>query len=285
MSEAQDIRVWARERGIDIGDRGRIPASLREDYEAERDGQVTTGPDGDLQLAGMPTPISLNGTPPDSDVPGPGPQPPPGGERASSPAPGPGPAERPPQQPPGGRRRGLLGDRKPKPPGGPRPVHKRVSIENIVSSGWALGAMALARQPTALPVARVLDWQAPVAGVIVEDVAKGTLLDRVLQPLARGGEKAEKAMALAGPPLLVGIITANPSWAPALRPLLKMSMMSWFQLASPAMDKVQKRAAKFNEEFAGVDLDAMIDSLWAGVPEAGPPSPAEEEAIRRARGE
>ena len=130
-------------------------------------------------------------------------------------------------------------------------MHKRVSIENIVSSGWALGAMALARQPTALPVARVLDWQAPVAGVIVEDVAKGTLLDRVLQPLARGGEKAEKAMALAGPPLLVGIITANPSWAPALRPLLKMSMMSWFQLASPAMDKVQKRAAKFNEESPG----------------------------------
>ena len=60
------------ERGIDIGDRGRIPASLREDYEAERDGQVTTGPDGDLQLAGMPTPISLNGTPPDSRRPGAG---------------------------------------------------------------------------------------------------------------------------------------------------------------------------------------------------------------------
>ena len=130
-------------------------------------------------------------------------------------------------------------------------MHKRVSIENVVSSGWAIGAMALARQPQALPVARILDMQAPVAGVIVEDLARGTLLDKVLQPLARGGEKAEKAMALAGPPLLVGMITANPSWAPALRPLLKMAMMSWLQLASPAMDKVQKRQAKFSEEFAG----------------------------------
>lgn len=31
-SEAAKIRVWAREKGIDVSERGRIPASIREQY-------------------------------------------------------------------------------------------------------------------------------------------------------------------------------------------------------------------------------------------------------------
>jgi hypothetical protein len=145
--------------------------------------------------------------------------------------------------------------------------------------------MALARRPEAIPVARVMDMQAPVAGLIGEELLKGTIVDRLLQPLARGGAKAEMAVALVAPPLLVGIMTAQPGTFPVLRPMLKMSMMTWMEVAEPQMRKVQKRAETWSEKFGDVDLDAMIDALWAGLPEPGPVSDMEEEHIRKAKGD
>jgi hypothetical protein len=144
--------------------------------------------------------------------------------------------------------------------------------------------MALARSPQALPVARILDLQAPVAGIIVDDMARGTIADKILQPLARMGEKGEKLFALAGPPMLVGMMTAQPQLFPVLKPMLKMSMMSWMQISKPAMEKVQKRMETFAEDFGDIDLDAMIDGLWLDGP-VGAPSEQEEANIRKARGE
>ena len=281
MSDVQDIRAWARENGWDVGTKGRLAQEIHDAYAQQANGQPQVSGDGEDD--GPVIPLSLDAPPP--AAPGAA-----GGPAAPPQPPGAGAAptlngERPPKPPPGQRRRKLADRVKRARDNGPRPGHKRVSIENLVSSGWAMGAMALARSPRALPVARVLDMQAPVAGIIVEDMAKGTLVDKLLQPLARGGEKAEKAFALAGPPLLVGLMNANPQLFPVLKPMLKMSLMSWMQIAGPAMAKVQKRQEQFSEEFAGIDLDAIIDGLWVGIPDAGPLSPDEEDAIRRARGD
>jgi Lsr2 len=260
MSEMQDIRVWAREHGYQVADRGRLPGEVVEAYGTRNED------DGSGDEPMLMQPATGNGS-------------------AAEPVPGP--VERPPVEPP--RPRAGLFARKPQPPGkpkgAPRPRHNRVSIENILSTGWGIGAMALARRPEAIPVARVMDMQAPVAGLIGEELLKGTLLDRLLQPLARGGAKAEMAVALIGPPLIVGIMTAQPGTFPVLRPMLKMSMMTWMEVAEPQMRKVQKRAETWSEKFGDVDLDAMIDALWAGLPEAGPESPHEEENIRKAKGD
>lgn len=265
MSEAQDIRAWAAANGIDISDRGRIRGEVVDEYRA-RNGTAEEEPELDELELGED----------DLDVDG--------AETVSKPPPALPPvegkvAERKPKPPPR-KRRGLL-QRKPRTPKA-KAARKPVSIENLVSSGWALGAMALARSPSAIPVARIMDMQSPVAGIVVEDMTRGTVVHRILEPLARAGEKGEKAFALLGPPVLVGVMTARPEMFPVLKPLLKMSMMSWMQVAGPAMDKIQARAAKFDQDFAGVDLDAMIDSLWAGVPV---PSDQEEANIRKARGE
>ena len=159
-----------------------------------------------------------------------------------------------------------------------------MSIENIVSGGWGLAALALMRSPDSVPVGRVLQMQAPVAGILVEDVAKGTIVDKILQPFARTGEDGERALALAGPPLLVAIMTRQPELYPVLRPVLKVAMMSWLEVAEPAMKKAQKRAEKLTEQYGDIDLDAMLDAIWEPVPAAGPLSEAEEAAIRRAKG-
>jgi hypothetical protein len=151
--------------------------------------------------------------------------------------------------------------------------HRRVSIENVVSYAWGMGAYAMAQNPALLPVARVLDMQAPVAGIVVNDVARGTVIDKALQPLARAGEKGEKSMGLLGPPLLVGAITLRPDLFPVLKPVLKLSIMSWMEISEPAMKKAKARAEKFQEKFGDVDVDGMIDALFAPPPADMYPAP------------
>ena len=53
----------------------------------------------------------------------------------------------------------------------------------------------------------------------------------------------------------------------------------------PAMVKAQKRAEEFTETMGGVDLDALIEALFADVATEGVPSSQEEANIRRARGD
>lgn len=260
MSESQDIRVWAREHGYEVKDQGRIPGDVKQAYEGRSEAAAEDEP-----MVITPTPEDAAGPEPGGTVNG----------------------ERPPVATP--RSKSGLFSRQPtatKPKTGqPKPRRNRVSIENVLSTGWGIAAMALARRPEAIPVARIMDMQAPVAGIIGEDLLKGTLVDRILQPLARGGAKAEMTVALVGPPLLVGIMTAQPGTFPVLRPMLKMSMMTWLEVAEPAMRKVQKRQETWSEKFGDIDIDAMIDALWAGLPEAGPESPHEEENIRKAKGD
>ena len=250
MSDNQDIRVWAAANGWDIQSKGRLAADVKAAYEAAQNGH------GEAEPEGEPMVITMTDEAPPAEVT---------------------PAAAPDERKPEPLRKPGLFQRKPKETG---PKRRRVSIENILSSGWALGAMALARKPDAIPVARVLDMQAPVAGIIGEELLAGTLVDRILQPLARGGRKAELATALIGPPMLVGIMTARPELHPVLRPMLKMTMMSWMELSEPAFKKVQKRQEAWAERFGDVDLDAMIDLLWVDAPVV---SEQEEENIRKAR--
>ena len=256
---SQDIRAWAQEQGIELNGRGRLPKAVIAQYEAAHGGdEVDEEP-----LLIVP------------DGPEPSPEPPAEPLRPAA-------AERPPTPP---KRRSLL-DRKARPKDGKPPRRlPRVSVANLISSGWGLGAMALARNGNAIPVARVLQMQAPVAGVVVDDMVRGTAVDRLLQPLARAGERGEKAVALLGPPLITAAITARPELYPALRPMLKMSLMSWLTVSGPAMKKAQEQAARFSEDFGDVDLDGMIDALFTdvGVPVAH--SADEDAAVKRARGE
>lgn len=226
MSGSQDIRVWAKDQGLDVAPKGKIPAAVMEQWRARA------------------------GAPEDA------------GEGAGEPASFGGDSEE--TRPVHTRPRTWFGDRKKEKTG---PAPRRVSIENVVSYAWGMGAYAMAQNPALLPVARVLDMQAPVAGIVVNDVARGTVIDKALQPLARAGEKGEKSMGLLGPPLLVGAITLRPDLYPVLRPVLKLSIMSWMEISEPAMKKAKARADKFQEKFGDVDVDGMIDALFAPPPD------------------
>lgn len=151
-----------------------------------------------------------------------------------------------------------------------RPVKKatsrapkpRIAVDKLISTGWQLLAQLTA--PINTPVAKVIDMQAPVAGMILEDAVKNTAIDRILQPLARAGDGGQVAFALMGPPLIVAAITQRPQAIIVLRPVLRASLMTWIEIAGPHLEAVQKKEAEFQEKY-GQQVDAMIDYFLAGI--------------------
>ena len=166
--------------------------------------------------------------------------------------------------------------RVPRPPG----LARRVSLENLITTAWGIGGKMM--EARMLPVARIMEMQAPVAGIVVDDLARGTAVDVLLQPLARAGEKGERLFALAGPPLLVGAVCQNPALYPVVRPMLKTSMLLWLEVSEPAMRKAQKRAKQLEDKLGGADIDAMIDALFAPPPGYDPAANGQEPAAAAA---
>jgi len=128
--------------------------------------------------------------------------------------------------------------------------------------------LAQLAQPINLPVARVLDVQAPIAGLLLEDMVKNTIVDRFLQPLARIESGGEVAFALMGPPLLVAAIQAKPEMQMILVPLLKESLRTWIDVAGPKLEEVAKRDQAFQEKY-GQRIDDMIAMFFAVPDESG----------------
>jgi hypothetical protein len=246
MTDTMDIRVWARAQGLEIASKGKIPDAIRERWDArDREDGLPAAPDHDGYLdATQPEPQSE--LPPETQQPW--------WKRPRQPKPGPS-----------------------------QPAKRRVSIADVVSQAWGFGAMMLGKNSQTLPMARVLQMQAPVAGVLVNDMAKDTVVDRLLQPVARMGQSGQKAVALFGPPVLVGAIMQKPQLYPVLKPALAMSLMTWIEISEPAMRKAEKRAKEFAEKFGEIDIDGIIDALFAPPPGYTPPSEDEEQNIQRAR--
>lgn len=242
-----DIRKWAKGQGRDVTARGPLPAELVTEYEAEHQGPEP-GPED---------------FPPLPDITEPGPPPPDLTEKAPRPVVTP-------------RGRGLAGvldktSRGPQPgkdkPGRSRKAHPRVPVDKLISTGWGLLASFARPIP---PTSRLLRLQAPVAGVLLEDVVRGSVVDRVLQPLARGEESGKAMAALLGPPLLVTMISLQPSALPVLLPMLRHALLIWCEVAGPKMKLAVAREADFEDTY-GETVDDMIELILA----AAPTNPAE----------
>jgi len=87
---------------------------------------------------------------------------------------------------------------------------KRVSLDSDISDIWAFGGRRLENTPH-FATGRMLQYQAPAAGLIVDRAVAGTLPDRLFfQPLARNRDKYEDvAFLLAGPLLTFSITTTQ----------------------------------------------------------------------------
>ena len=121
---------------------------------------------------------------------------------------------------------------------------RRASTAPTISDLWT-GAGGLAiRTGRHAPLGRLMQWQAPVAGEMLDEAVKGTILDRMLlQPVAKGRGRFDALGAVFGPPLIVMAIERNPQNADMLIPMLKASIRSSLPLMVPAIKKVAAREA------------------------------------------
>jgi hypothetical protein len=237
MSDA-DIRTWLRDQGdTDVSVRGPISKADRARYELAHGFDEAAGPaDSDFD-------VSEPGEPPPDK---------------------PEPEKRPrnvavPRKLPWQRH-----DKPPKPKGAKR---KRVALDDTIATGWRF----LAGLAKPLPAtSRLLKIQAPVAGTLLEPIVKDTIVDRILQPIARTTEGAEAVAVLLGTPALVTAIQLNPAIMPFALPALRELLIRMVKLTGPAMAQALKQEREFEAEFGGT-VDDLIEMLFAGVFEGDAP--------------
>jgi hypothetical protein len=223
-----DIRAWGRERGIDVPDKGRLPAGLRADYIAAHAPDTPSDERPAIEIAPQVDP-------PKQDV------------------------------TPVGRVKELFTAGK-KPPAKGKTKHARVSTDSVISRIWQFGARVF--NPVSEPVSNVLRFQAPVAGLILDDMVKGTIIDRGLQPLARSSKAADILFAMVGTPLLVGILDKRPQTAPVVVPMLRESLRVLIDATGPKFEEIVEYETKYQEEY-GAKIEELL-RLFFGVVEDPP---------------
>lgn len=206
-------------------------------------------------------------------------------------------AETPPTRPPRARA-AASGWRppwsKPARPGRKKAKRARVPVDELISSGWR--GMARIARPVP-PLERVLKVQAPVSGLLLEEAVAGTMVDTLLQPLARVMGQGKLVAALVGPPMLVTAGTLhmqraaaegkqpNPVAMGIIHEGLRETLMVWMDVAGPKFEAALKRERDFEAKY-GTDVDEFIG--WLFSPPANPADAesvkAEDDAVRRAQG-
>jgi hypothetical protein len=173
----------------------------------------------------------------------------------------------------------LTGKPKPARPRGPKP--KRVSLVNLITDMWAgMGSVAARINP---PLGTCLMIEAPVAGLALEDVFKGTVVDTALQPVARYQDKARIVTALIVPPVCVMALEhaqTLPERERQLReamiePILDASLVT---LARVMGDRAGDMAERAEAEGPARENAAKLKAaIWSMRPPAQPEPAAEPE--------
>jgi hypothetical protein len=200
-ASSTDVRAWAREQGHDIpSSRGPLPKHIKEAYAEAHPAPVVPGV---VEESSFDPSMGVTEAdfPPDDDYPDPS------GAASSESAPKTK-GERKPRavKPPpakGGWRTRLFGPAKPT---AHKAKHARTSLSDFAEETWA--DLAFLAQPIP-PLARILDIQAPYAGVVFDDQVRGTIVDTLLQPVAQYSGMIRGLNGLVGPPVYVGLICAT----------------------------------------------------------------------------
>lgn len=93
-------------------------------------------------------------------------------------------------------------------------------------------------------VGRTLTFQAPIAASRADDMIKGTLVDRFVQPAAKLYDSGEDAFAIAGFPALVWAWQAFPDARRVLNMPMRAAVLANLEELVPAMEKAAKREAE-----------------------------------------
>ena len=166
-----------------------------------------------------------------------------------------------------------------------RPKHPRVPVTDLVAKAWEfLGDLS---EPISLPASRTFKLQAPVAGLVLEDAVRDTMVDRVLQYPARWQGRGKVLAAMAAPVLVLEIERAQGIQNPQVRALrtatlmrmLEESMMLWQEVAGDKFEEAAERMASRQRDRA--EVRKLIAEVIFAPAEAQPS--AEDQAAARAQ--
>jgi hypothetical protein len=127
-----------------------------------------------------------------------------------------------------------------------------------------------------VPVGLAIGYEAPVAAEKLDAIIAGTLLDRLLQPLARAGAAAKDVGAILALPALVALIERRPYLYEPLKPLIipvvtavALDLAELQERNKERMAQAQARAGS-----AQVDVEALLNMLFQGqAPPGNQPQP------------
>jgi hypothetical protein len=290
MATDTEIRAWLRGQGEEPTARGKLRKDLRDRFaeahgetpagDTDYDGSVTEADFGpgavdELEPGGQAEALEPESTPRSS-------KPTPRARRESA-------ATR--ARSIWSRATGAAEPTRPK-QGIPRPRAKTTGpwtpTAGIIEHVWSQLAWAARPLP---PVQKILAAQAPMVGVLLQDAAKDTFIDRaILQPAARAEDRLQAVNATLGPVLWTTAIALRgqamedpqhpgaplldesgaPVWNEATRVMvggLRFSLMSWLKIADKKADEIQQEAEQLTA--LGDEADALIAWLLA------PPDPGQ----------
>jgi hypothetical protein len=263
------IRAWAQVTGRDVAAKGRVSRELRDEYSAAHNGTPPGYPDGmtddDFGLAAADDAGDFD-DPEMSD-----PEPRPVRPKAASRTTG----------------RGLRGRLKRgtssgKPKRKPAP---RVSTAELVGSAVRIGAKLAQPIP---PLYRVVRLQSVIAGPLVDDAVRGTLIDPILQPLARMSRAGQTFSALVLPDAAIAAMAyhqvqaakagtdPNPLVMQACAETLRHGLIAMMRIGGDAF-AAQLAREREDQELYGADIDRLM--AWIMTPPADPGT--EEENIAK----
>jgi hypothetical protein len=267
-ASASDVRAWARANGIEVNDKGAISGAVSEAYRAAHNGQPEGSPDyppgmddSDFDLAEAELPDDLDDT---AEV---APRRVASPKRGSSPTTLPKLSDR--------FRRGKSAAR---PKGKAKPKRPRTSTAELIGSAWRIAAKVAQPLP---PMYRTLRLQSVIAGPLLDDAVKGTMVDPILQPLARMSQAGQTVSALVAPNLAIGAMAyhlhqtngePNPVVMQACQEMLRHGLMAMMRVGGEAFAAELAREQADEERFGG-----SIDQIMAYIL-ADAADPAEEEA-------
>ena len=265
MASDAEIRAWARGQGIEVSAKGRVGPDARDAYNAAHNGQPPPAPDYPAGMTDADFDVAEADTPDDDyladmDEAAPRPVSPKATPRTA--------AKSLTQR---FKRGSTSGKRKGK-------AQPRISTSDLIGSAWRIGAKIAQPLP---PMYRTLRLQSVIAGPLLDDAVKGTVVDPFLQPLARLTRTGETISALIAPNLAIGAMAyhlqqtegqPNPVIMQACQEMLRHGLIAMMRVGGDAF-AAQLAKDQADEERYGGDVDMIMAWILAE-----PADPATEEA-------
>ncbi len=289
MAETTDVREWLRDHqgdhGQEVPGKGRIPAHLQAVYDQAH------SPGSDGPAGNMPVDIPPGEGDYDQGVTG--------GDFITAEEPAENAVERPPKRVRAARKEQAKSLRQRIWGGGdgkaarPKKKHPRVSLKGFAEDMFLDLAWTFQGLP---PMEKILYLQAPLAGQVVEDTCKGTVVDTVLQPVARVDRQFKAFEALTAP-VWVAAIMARGEKEPVYDAAglvvgqdytagtklmfggLRHALLSMTRIANVDFAELREKADSLKS--ASGDVDAMIAWLF----ETPEPTPEQAAAMAAANGQ